>query len=283
MMDTAAFCEKIVRDEDPDRYFATLFAPAEQRPGLFALYAFNSEIARIRESVSEPIPGEIRLTWWREVLQGERYEEASAHPVAAAIRSVISDNRLPVDAFVRMTEARVLDLYNDPIPTLNDLEGYTGDTSSALIRLAAIILAGGGEPGGAEAAGHAGVAYAVTGLLRALPFHAQRGQVFIPAEVLARHGARRDDLLAGRSSPGVYAALRDMRAFARKHLTAARAASGDIKSAASAAFLPVALSDLYLKRMERQGYNPFRTLIEVPQWRRQGRLWLAAKRNRPLG
>jgi 15-cis-phytoene synthase len=283
MMDMSAFCEKVVRDEDPDRYFATLFAPAERRPGLFALYAFNSEIARVRESVSEPIPGEIRLSWWREVLEGFRPDEASAHPVAVAIRTTIAVNRLPIDAFVRMTEARVLDLYNDPIPTVNDLEGYTGDTSSALIRLASIVLAAGGEPGGAEAAGHAGVAYAVTGLLRALPFHAQRGQVFIPAEILARHGARRDDILAGRSSPGVYAALRDMRAFAREHLAAARAAAGDIRPEASSAFLPAALCDLYLRQMERRGYNPFRTLIEAPQWRRQGNLWLAARRGRPLG
>src|ERR1044071_6481907 len=102
MMDTAAFCEKLVREQDPDRYFATLFAPAERRPGLFALYAFNTEIARVRESVSDPIPGEIRLTWWREVLEGQRPDEASAHPVAEAIRSVIADNRLPADAFLRM-------------------------------------------------------------------------------------------------------------------------------------------------------------------------------------
>ncbi|WP_222877591.1 phytoene/squalene synthase family protein [Terrihabitans soli] len=282
-MDTAAFCEKLVREQDPDRYFATLFAPAERRPGLFALYAFNSEIARVREAVSEPIPGEIRLAWWREVLQGQRPDEASAHPVAEAIRTTIAANRLPADAFVRMTEARVLDLYNDPIPSVNDLEGYTGDTSSALIRLASIILVGGGEPGGAEASGHAGVAYAITGLLRALPFHAERGQVFIPAEVLARHGARRDDILAGRSSHGVYAALREMRAMARHHLEAARRVSREIKPEASAAFLPVALCDLYLKRMEKSGYNPFRTLIEAPQWRRQAALWTAAKRGRPLG
>jgi phytoene synthase len=283
MMDTAAFCENLVREQDPDRYFATLFAPAERRPGLFALYSFNIEIAKIREAVSEPIPGEIRLSWWREVLEGERPEEASAHPVALAIRTAIAANRLPIDAFVRMTEARVLDLYNDPVPTVNDLEGYTGDTSSALIRIASIILAAGGEPGGAEAAGHAGVAYAITGLLRALPFHAERGQVFVPAEILARHGARRDDILAGRSSHGVYAALRDMRALARHHLAAARTAAGEIKPEASAAFLPAALCELYLKRMERRGYNPFRTLIEAPQWRRQATLWLAARKGRPLG
>src|SRR5690606_37737218 len=159
--------------------------------------------------------------WWREVFEGQRGEEAGAHPVANAILQTIADNRLPRDAFIRMTEARVFDLYDDPIPTLNDLEGYAGDTSSALIRLASIILAEGRDPGGAEAAGHAGVAYAIIGLLRALPFQAQRGQVFLPAEVLARHGARRDDILRGQTTDAVLAALADMRALARKHLEAA--------------------------------------------------------------
>jgi phytoene synthase len=282
-MDNAAFCERLVREQDPDRYFATLFAPADRRAPLFALYAFNSEIARIRESVSEPIPGEIRMTWWREVLEGGRGEEASAHPVASAIRVAIADNRLPVHAFVRLIDARILDLYDDPVPNISDLEGYAGDTSSALIRLASIILANGKEPGGAEAAGHAGVAYAVTGLLRSLPFLAQRGQVFIPVEILARHGARRDDILAGRASPGVYAALADMRALARRHLEAAHKASPAIRPEAVPAFLPAALCELYLKRMERRGYDPFRTLVEVPQWRRQVALWRAARGGRPLG
>jgi phytoene synthase len=193
----------------------------------------------------------------------------------------IAENRLPLNAFIRMTDARVLDLYQDPIPAVNDLEGYAGDTSSALIRLASIILTEGREPGGAEGAGHAGVAYAIAGLLRSLPFQARRGQVFVPAEVLARHGAKRSDILAGRVSPAVLAALAEMRALARKHLAAARA--HDIAREAAPAFLPAALTGLYLKQMEKPGYDPFRTVVEVPQWRRQAALWWAARRGKPLG
>jgi len=282
-MDTGAFCQRLVREQDPDRYFSALFAPLPHRIALFALYAFNAEIARVRDSISEPLPGEIRLAWWREVIEGERREEAGAHPVASALLEAITRYRLPVNAFVRMIEARIFDLYDDPMPSVDELEGYAGDTSSALMRLASIVLADGGEPGGAEAAGHAGVAYAVTGLLRALPFHAHRGQVFVPVSILARNGARRDDILAGRASPAVYAVLRDMRAMARRHLESARAAAGQIAPRAQAAFLPAALCELYLRRMERQGYHPFRTPVEVPQWRRQWALWAAARRGRPLG
>lgn len=64
-------CESLVREGDRDRYFATLFAPAAFRPHLFALAAFSLTIARVRDAVTNPIAGEIRLQWWRDALQGE--------------------------------------------------------------------------------------------------------------------------------------------------------------------------------------------------------------------
>ncbi len=83
-------CAALVREADRDRYLATLFAPAEHRDALYALYAFNVEIARVRELAREPMPGEIRLQWWREALSGEREGEAAAHPVAAALRETLA-------------------------------------------------------------------------------------------------------------------------------------------------------------------------------------------------
>src|SRR5688500_3964622 len=166
-------CEELVRDNDPDRYFAAFFAPADKRPHLSAHYAFNRKIARVREAVSDPMLGEIRLQWWRDALQGEARGDVRANPVAAALDDTIVAFRLPRQALVDLVDARVLDLYDDPIPTLNDLEGYCGETSSSLIRLASIVLTG-GDPGSADRPGHAGVAYALTGLLRAFPWHARR-------------------------------------------------------------------------------------------------------------
>src|ERR1700687_2171596 len=82
-------CAALARAADRDRYLATLFAPADQRDALFALYAFNVEIGRVRDLAREPMPGEIGLQWWREVLTGERDGEAAAHPVAAALRETL--------------------------------------------------------------------------------------------------------------------------------------------------------------------------------------------------
>lgn len=265
-----------LRDHDRDRWLTTLFAPAPVRSALQALYAFNAEIARVRELVSDPLPGEMRFQWWRDVLAGHGRGEVQAHPVAAALLEVIARYRLPLSAFENLIEARTFDLYDDAMPSVRDLEGYCGETSSAMIRLATMILAEGKDPGGADAAGHAGVAYAVTGLLRALPWHASQGLVMLPADRLAAHGVTRDDVLRGRDSPGLRAVLAEMRALARRHLDETRARIGSVSATIAPAFLPVALVDPYLAGMERADFDPFRTSVEVPGWRKIGRLWLTA-------
>ncbi|GGK43373.1 phytoene/squalene synthase family protein [Salinarimonas ramus] len=278
-------CERIVRRDDRDRWLATLFAPAEARPALFALYAFAAEIARIPERVSEPLPGEIRLQWWRDALEGTREEEARANPVHAALTDAIARHALPRAPLLAMVEARIHDLYDDPIASVNDLEGYAGETSSVLMRLASLVLAGEGEADPAseralaDAAGHGGVAYALAGLMRAFPWHVQRGRLYVPpVETLQRHGLTRDKVVAGEGGLPLQAALQDMRALAREHLARARAALASAPAATKPAFLPLALVEPALKAMERPGYDPYRTIVELPQWRRQLVLWWAARR-----
>ena len=194
-----AHCAALVREQDQDRYIAGLYAPEDRRAALFALYAFSLEIARVRALVSEPLPGEVRLQWWRDVLEGEPAGESQAHPVAAALLDTVKRYRLPIAPLTALIDARIFDIYDDPMPSLRDLEGYAGETASALFRLASIILAGGRDPGGATACGHAGVAYALTGLMRAFPWHAAEGQVYLPADILTRNGVTRDDIVRGRS------------------------------------------------------------------------------------
>lgn len=272
-------CEALVREGDPDRYLATLFAPAAARPHLFALYAFSLTVARVREAASNPMAGEIRLQWWRDALQGEARGDVKANPVAAALEEAIKVNRLSRQPFVDLIDARVFDLYEDPMPRVNDLEGYCGETASALFRIASLIIGGGAEPGGAAAAGHAGVAYGITGLLRALPWHARAGQVYLPADILGRYGVTREDIVTGRGGPGLRGACADLRDLARRHLAAYEAGRPTIAPAARAAFLPMALVEPYLALMDRTSYDPLNTPIDLPIWRRVWRLWRTSRRN----
>lgn len=272
-----AYCETLTRDHDRDRWLAGLFAPAAARAHLYALTAFSYEVGRLRDFVREPLAGEMRLEWWREALNGAGRGDVAGNPVAAALIDTIERFSLPLQAFDNLLSARKFDLYDDPMPSLNDLEGYCGETCSLLFRLAALILGQGRDLGGVDAAGHAGVAYAMVGLLRALPLTSARGQVYLPVDILSRCGVSPEDVAARRDSPGLRAALAELRGHARRHLEAAHGLISTVPRELAPAFLSLATLPLYLARMERARYSPFDTIVAAPQWRRQWALWRAAQ------
>jgi phytoene synthase len=281
MVDVAGHSEALVREADKDRFLATLFVPAARRPALFALYAFNNEIARVREAAREPMPGEVRLQWWREVVEGARPEEARAHPIAAALLEAMQLYRLPPQALAELIDAHAFDLYDDPMPSLAHAEAYAAKTASALFAVAARILQGADAPLAAALAHHVGIAYAFAEWLRLFPRHSARRQLFIPLDILRRYGAELEDVFAGKATPELRAALAEMRLHIRGHLVAASDLLAAAPAQALPAFLPVALVRPLLKRMERPTYDPF-IAIEVPQWRRQWILWRAARRPRAM-
>ena len=272
-----AHCSALTRLHDKDRWLASLYAPASARPPLHALLAFNYEVARLREILREPLAGQMRLTWWREAIEGERSAEAQAHPVAMALGDAIQRHALPRQFFVNLLQARVFDLYDDPMPTQHDFEAYCGETCSSLFQMAALVLGAGDAALSAEAAGHAGVAYALTGLMGALPLTSARGQCFLPRDILEKFGAGADDVAARRDSPALRAALGALRALVADHLRSAQAAAGALAATLAPAFLPLALTRLYLSALERSAASPFAHLPEPPIWRKQWALWRAAR------
>src|SRR5208337_2756655 len=114
MQDAHAHCEALVRAADKDRFLASLFAPVDRRRDLLALYAFNVEIGRVRELAREPMPGEIRLQWWRDALAGRGHGGVAGHPVVAALGETIARCALPVEPLVGLIDAHAFDLYDDP-------------------------------------------------------------------------------------------------------------------------------------------------------------------------
>jgi phytoene synthase len=273
-MDTTyRHCEALVRAADKDRYLATLFAPADKRGALFSLYAFAHEIATVRDRAREPIPGEIRMQWWRDVLNGERGGEANANPVAAALMDAVARFALPAPRLIDLIEAHAFDLYDDPVPNLDVLDGYLRRTAATVFDLAALICGAQCE----YASERAGIAYGITALLRAFALHASRRQLYVPALFLEQ-GTTPDEIFAGQSSPWLVNALGMLRTRAREHLAAFETQLAGMPPATMPAFLPVALVPGYLAVMESNDYDPFRTSVEVPQWRRQWTLWRAARR-----
>ncbi|WP_029065552.1 phytoene/squalene synthase family protein [Labrenzia sp. DG1229] len=272
------YAADIVRQYDRDRYLAALLAPEAQRPALMALFAFNAEIARIREVVSEPLPGEVRLQWWHDLLEGTEHGAVASNPVANALMQTIATYQLPRPGLLAMTEARIFDLYDDPMPSLHDLEGYLGETVSGLFQLVCLVLNNGRDPGTATAAGHAGVAYGLTGLMRALPWHASRRQMFLPNDIVSRHGLDPESVFQGKMSPQLRSVLRELGEHVRHHLKRVRQVADTIPDECSNAFLPLVLVEPFLKKLEAPDFDPLREIAEISQLRRQWILWRAARK-----
>jgi 15-cis-phytoene synthase len=188
----AETCADIVRQQNRPRYIATLFAPDHLREHLFALYAFDAEIRRIPFLVSEPQIGEIRLQWWLDTIDAIYAGSTLDHPIAIALSAAIKQGHLPKQPLCNLIEAHTRDLYADPMPSLNDLEGYLGETNSAVIQMAAQILLAGKGQGLENAAGLLGVAQGIADLLVQQPHSPHGGTHLLPQDVdLIAHAGKR--------------------------------------------------------------------------------------------
>lgn len=263
-----ALCLQVLKETDRERYLASLLTPADARAAVVALYAYNAELARVRDVVREPLPGEVRLQYWRDLLEGSAHGETAANPVAAELLRAVTDYRLPVQALVSMADARIFDLYDDPMETAAMFEGYAGETAAALMQLVALVLDAEAAEGMAEVSGHAGVALAVAGALLLMPIHRARGQVYMPIQILTSVGLDRDAFIAGRDAERLTAAVQAFAGFGLDHLRKARAA-GAIAKRLLPAFLPATLAEPVLKRAMMVGHACLTTDIRPPQWRRQ--------------
>jgi phytoene synthase len=270
----------LVRHHDRDRYQTALFAPARRREALLALYAFNYEIARVRETVTQPMLGQIRLQWWREVLD-TAYAGAPArqHPVAVSLSAAIREFGLSREPFDRLIDTRERDLADEPPASLAALEDYAEGSSAALVHLALQVL-GVREVTIEETARKVGIAYALAGLLRAMPFHARAGRAYIPAHVGERAGLDPADYTAGRGTPALRAAVREIAVAAVRHLRAAREGRPATPRSAITALLPAIVADRFLVRLQRAGYDPFAPVLAVPDPLQIWRLAAAALLNR---
>ena len=272
MSQNAKIVMDAVRAADHDRYLTALYAPADKRDALFSLYAFNAEIAGIRDRIHEALPGEVRLQWWRDVIAAGG-EAGAGHPVAESLNATIAAFTLPKPAFENMLDARIFDLYDDPMPSRTDLEGYCGETAAALIQLAAMVLDPLEAPRFAELSGRAGCAQAMTGLLLLLPLHRRRGQCFVPADILAAAGSSPQEFVTGDGGPGARRAVAAMIALARDHLSAFEQGAAALPVSLYQAFLPLALSRAYLTKMERS--SPLDGVARLSALRRH---WLLLRR-----
>jgi len=273
--DAPDFCANLVRNHDFVRYASTLFMPVELRRPLLALYAFNVEVSRVREQVSQPLPGEVRLQWWTDMLLGAGHGGVEGNPVASELLRVIQNFRLPVDRLARLVEEHQFDVYNDPMPTVSALEGYANDTSSGLFALVARI-AGQSSAETDHLARHAGLAFGFVRAINAMPRDAARRQLFVPLQLLEKYGSGMEQVFAGKQTPQARAAIDELIGAARQHLDTALALLAETPAEIRPIFLPLAIVRADLTRLSRADNDPF-----VPHFRsRFSTLWVIWRASR---
>ena len=250
------YCLKEVRRHDHDRYLTTLFLPADRRNAAMALYAFNLEIARTREIVSEPLLGQIRLQWWRETIEGLFEGTPREHPVVDALGGAIRRHDLSRDRLEALIDAREADLDDGPPSDIEALESYAVETSGGLSALVMQTLDS-FDATAINAAQHVGTAWAIIGLARAVGFHAQTQRIYIPEALLSEYEVERRRLFDLKPSPGLNRAIDHMVERAARFLADARSVSPQIPKPARRGLLLASLADRHIAAIRKAGHDPF--------------------------
>jgi phytoene synthase len=249
----------IAREGDPDRYLSALFAPADARGGLFALYAFNAELARIAEQVTEPELGEIRLQWWRDALEHAAAGISTGHPVVDALGQIMLERGVSREDLSRLIDARQFDVSVKLMPDSATLDTYLAETAGVLFQLGAEIAGAGRKA--EHAAKAAGLAYGLTGLMRALPVHAARGRIDVPADMLLRQGTSQTELAQGKTTEGLERGLAELRGDAQASFREALAHLETLSASERATFRPLALVEPYLRALEKG--DPLHSIADI--------------------
>lgn len=277
---TLSYAADLVKRYDRDRFMTALFAPIGMRERLMVLYAFNVEIARIRETVSEPMIGQMRLQWWRDTLTAicDGKGAPKGHPVAEELAILIEKYSLPLDFFLSIVDAREGDMTDEPPETMEKLVEYCGGTSTGLARLALILLGVRDKPS-QDAAQSLATGWALTGIARAARHFALAGRTMLPADALAKRGLAVQDLQNPETAKASAEIISEICARAQAFIEEARRHQRSVNLLALPVLLPATLADGYLKTLKAGEYN-----IYDPRIMRQrpavARLWWNAWRKR---
>ncbi len=266
-----------LREDEAEVYPALLFLAQEIREDIAALHAFHLDTGNIAYRVSEPMPGEIRLQWWREVLAPEdgvdRSGEAAANPLAGALLGIIEKHDLPREGFANYLDARVFDLYNDAMADRTTLEAYFGETDSFIASMTTRIAGYTMDSKLADACGHGGVATGIAQRLRLLARDTSAGRTYLPEDLLASAGIDRQIWL-GEADERHEMAVAAYRALGMEHAKKAIEAVRILPKQARALFLPVVLARSELAARSKPS-DILKGGLEVSPLRRQWALWKA--------
>lgn len=250
-MTTLSPCAALVKTHDRDRFLVASLMPEPQREALYALFAFNHEIAKTRSVVTETQLGLIRLQWWRDAVRGIYDGEVLEHEVVGPLARAIQKFHLPVEPFVALTQAREFDLEDVAPSTMEGLLNYCDFTTTPLLQL--VVRVEGGDPD-IDLTRYVAVNYALAGVLRSVAFHAKARQRFLPDDLLQKYGQSGGQLYELKLKEN----FPDLIAEVAEHYV------WDLKAESRALRLTNKLSDIYMKSLRNRRYDVLDLRIQAP-------------------
>lgn len=264
-----------IKKYDYDRFLITLFAPKAARADLFALYAFNHEIAKVREAVSEPMLGEIRLAWWREAIEGIYEDNPRDHDIVIELHKAVIRSDLPKHLFLKIIDARTADLYDENPENTAQFEEYLGQTSGNLMRLATLII-GGRDEQILDLAYDMGLVWGLIGTIRTIPYHISLNKLSLPQDLMDQYGVTKRDVFSMKDDENVKNLIMALCGAAQNYLDQIAAHKNLINKNTRSLFLLSSLSRSYLKSIKKAEYYPLKLNENADIFYRQGRLFFSA-------
>ncbi|TFK52614.1 hypothetical protein OE88DRAFT_1657972 [Heliocybe sulcata] len=274
--DPGAYCRDLLRKHDYESFLMSPFYPEHHRAGYFALKAFYVELAMLQESVSSSMIGKMRMQFWRDTVKGISDNRPPHHPIALALHDASRLAHLPLYHLKRIVDARDSELQTPSHLTLDSATAHAESTNSTLLYLLLSLLSLHESSTFSHAASHLGVAQNFTTLLRALPFHASKGRMVIPAEITAKHRVNQEEVFRkGPEADGLPDAVFEFATVANDHLITAREmfSNTGVHKEAMPVFLGAIPVKSYLSRLEAANFNAFDTSLQRRDWKMPWRIW----------
>ncbi|KAI0712164.1 isoprenoid synthase domain-containing protein [Earliella scabrosa] len=279
--DPAAYCRDLVRTRDYESYLIGSFYPRELQGAFFALRAFYVELASVQDTVSNSMIGKMRMQFWRDAIKSVADGRPPQHPIALALHDASQRANLPAYHFRRIIDARDAEIHSPTHLTVESLTAHAESTASTFLYLLLSLLGLSSSTTFSHAASHLGVAQCIHVLLRALPYHASKGRMVIPAELTARHGVRQEDVFRrGGNADGISDAVFEFATLANDNLLTAREMfkqSGGDGGKVPRHAMPVFLYGLptreYLGRLEAVNFDAFEPSLQVRDWKLPWKVW----------
>ncbi|XP_063236947.1 NADH dehydrogenase (ubiquinone) complex I, assembly factor 6 [Bacillus rossius redtenbacheri] len=254
---SANYCLNTVRQFDYENFICTLLLPSNYRTSAFAIRAFNIEVARVQDSVSDSQIGQMRMKFWEDTIE-KIYADSNVpqHPVAAELYSASKRHKLTKRFLKRLISVRAAQLSSPTFPDLDAAELYAEASVSSVYYL--LLESAGLQSVRADhAASHLGKAQGLANLVRGTPRQAARRAVGLPRDVLARHGVPHEAVFRARSSRALRDAVLEVAHRAKQHLDKARSLGKQVPKEGRCLLLPAVAVGSYLDRLQAADFDVF--------------------------